>query len=166
LSEYSIETSELTMRYGKLVAVDHVSFNVRKGEVFGFLGPNGAGKTTTIKILTTLLRLTGGKATVLGYDVGSEGGKIRRARDARSDSCLSRTICAFLRRSQPWTRHDLRLAIGKKPETPFPKTRPTITSFKKRKRALRIKKMSNQKYLERELTLRKESSETQNREKE
>jgi ABC-2 type transport system ATP-binding protein len=65
------------MRYGNLVAVDHVSFNVRKGEVFGFLGPNGAGKTTTIKILTTLLRPTSGKATVLGYDVGSEGGKIR-----------------------------------------------------------------------------------------
>lgn len=77
MSEYSIETNELTMRYGNLVAVDHVSFNVRNGEVFGFLGPNGAGKTTTIKILTTLLRPTSGKATVLGYDVGSEGGKIR-----------------------------------------------------------------------------------------
>jgi hypothetical protein len=85
---------------------------------------------------------------------------------ARNDSCLSRTIRAFLRLSQPWTKHDLRLAIGKKPETPFPKTKPTFTSFKKRKRALRIKKMSNQKYLERELTLRKESLETQNREKE
>jgi ABC-2 type transport system ATP-binding protein len=65
------------MRYGSLVAVDHVSFNVQKGEVFGFLGPNGAGKTTTIKILTTLLRPTGGKATVLGFDVVSEGGRIR-----------------------------------------------------------------------------------------
>lgn len=77
MPEYSIETSELTMQYGSLVAVDHVSFNVRKGEVFGFLGPNGAGKTTTIKILTTLLRPTSGKATVLGHDVVSEGGKIR-----------------------------------------------------------------------------------------
>jgi len=77
LSEYCVETNELTMRYGSLVAVDHVSFNVRRGEVFGFLGPNGAGKTTTIKMLTTLLRPTSGKATVLGYDVVSEGGKIR-----------------------------------------------------------------------------------------
>lgn len=65
------------MRYGSLVAVDHISFNVQKGEVFGFLGPNGAGKTTTIKILTTLLRPTSGKATVLGFDIVSEGGKIR-----------------------------------------------------------------------------------------
>jgi ABC-2 type transport system ATP-binding protein len=77
LAECSIEASELTMRYGSLVAVDHVSFSVRKGEVFGFLGPNGAGKTTTIKILTTLLRPTSGKAAVLGHDVVSEGSKIR-----------------------------------------------------------------------------------------
>jgi ABC-2 type transport system ATP-binding protein len=77
LLEYSIETSDLTMRYGNLVAIDNISFNVRKGEVFGFLGPNGAGKTTTIKILTTLLRATSGKARVLGSDVASEGGKIR-----------------------------------------------------------------------------------------
>ena len=72
-----IETSELTMRYGSVVAVDHISFNVEKGEVFGFLGPNGAGKSTTIKMLTTLLRPTSGKVTVLGFDVVSEGGKIR-----------------------------------------------------------------------------------------
>jgi len=77
LPQVCIETSELTMRYGSLVAVDHVSFNVEKGEVFGFLGPNGAGKSTTIKMLTTLLRPTSGKATVLGFDVVSEGGKIR-----------------------------------------------------------------------------------------
>ena len=77
MPEYSIETNDLTMRYGAVVAVDHVSFKVQKGEVFGFLGPNGAGKTTTIKILTTLLKPTDGKATVLGYDVASEGGKIR-----------------------------------------------------------------------------------------
>lgn len=77
MPQYCIETSELTMRYGSLVAVDHISFNVEKGEVFGFLGPNGAGKSTTIKMLTTLLRPTGGRATVLGFDVVSEGGKIR-----------------------------------------------------------------------------------------
>jgi ABC-2 type transport system ATP-binding protein len=77
LPEYSVETDELTMRYDALVAVDHVSFSVRKSEIFGFLGPNGAGKTTTIKILTTLLRPTSGRATVLGFDVVSHGGKIR-----------------------------------------------------------------------------------------
>lgn len=77
MPEYCIETSELTMRYGKLTAVDHISFSVQRGEVFGFLGPNGAGKTTTIKILTTLIRPTSGKASVLGFDVSSEGNKIR-----------------------------------------------------------------------------------------
>jgi ABC-2 type transport system ATP-binding protein len=77
LPEYPVQTSDLTMRYGSLVAVDHISFNVQKGEVFGFLGPNGAGKTTTIKILTTLLRPTSGKANVLGFDVVSEGSRIR-----------------------------------------------------------------------------------------
>lgn len=75
--ESIIIAKDLTKHYGKLVAVDHVSFEVRKGEVFGFLGPNGAGKTTTIKMLTTLLRPTSGNATVLGFDVFSEGGKIR-----------------------------------------------------------------------------------------
>jgi len=77
LAEYCVETAELTKNYGKVVAVDHVSFKIRSGEVFGFLGPNGAGKTTTIKMLTTLLRPTGGSASVLGFDIVSEGGKIR-----------------------------------------------------------------------------------------
>jgi ABC-2 type transport system ATP-binding protein len=77
LAEYCVETAELTRNYGKVVAVDHVSFQVRGGEIFGFLGPNGAGKTTTIKMLTTLLRPTAGHASVLGFDVVSEGGKIR-----------------------------------------------------------------------------------------
>lgn len=72
-----IVAKDLTKNYGKLSAVDHVSFEVHKGEVFGFLGPNGAGKTTTIKMLTTLLRPTSGSATVLGFDVVSESGKIR-----------------------------------------------------------------------------------------
>jgi len=77
LLEYAIETDELTKRYGKLVAVDHVSLKVKKGEVFGFLGPNGAGKTTTIKMLTTLIKPDGGSAKVLGFDVFSEGSRIR-----------------------------------------------------------------------------------------
>jgi len=67
-----IEVSNLTKNYGDTCAVDHVSFKVGEGEVFGFLGPNGAGKTTTIRILTGLSRPTGGQAFVLGYDITSE----------------------------------------------------------------------------------------------
>jgi len=77
LPECCIETNELTKHYDKVIAVDHASFNVRKGEIFGFLGPNGAGKTTTIKMLTTLLRPTYGSATVLGFNLLSEGNRIR-----------------------------------------------------------------------------------------
>jgi len=63
---------------GEIRAVDSVSFDVNRGEIFGFLGPNGAGKTTTISILTTLMLPTGGKATVLGHDVKAEPGKVRK----------------------------------------------------------------------------------------
>jgi ABC-2 type transport system ATP-binding protein len=67
-----IEVSNLTKNYGDIRAVDHISFEVGEGEVFGFLGPNGAGKTTTIRILTGLSRPTEGHARVLGYDIASE----------------------------------------------------------------------------------------------
>jgi ABC-2 type transport system ATP-binding protein len=67
-----IEVSNLTKNYGDTRAVDHISFEVGEGEVFGFLGPNGAGKTTTIRILTGLSRPTEGQAFVLGYDIASE----------------------------------------------------------------------------------------------
>jgi len=59
------------------LAVDNVTFNVRRGEIFGLLGPNGAGKTTTVKMLSTLLIPTSGKATVLGLDVVRDAGKLR-----------------------------------------------------------------------------------------
>ena len=59
----------LTKRFGHLLAVDGVSFSVRKGEVFGFLGPNGAGKTTTVRMLTTLLAPSGGTAVIEGCDI-------------------------------------------------------------------------------------------------
>lgn len=72
-----IVAENLTKQYGKLVAVDRACFEVGKGEVFGFLGPNGAGKTTTIKMLTTLIRPTSGAAKVLGFDLVSEGRRIR-----------------------------------------------------------------------------------------
>ncbi len=74
-----IESDRLTRVFnGMLVAVDHVSFGVEEGEIFGFLGPNGAGKTTTIKMLTTVLRPTDGEANVCGYDVGSQPKEVRR----------------------------------------------------------------------------------------
>jgi ABC-2 type transport system ATP-binding protein len=67
-----IEALELTKSYGKILAVDHVNFEVKKGEIFGFLGPNGAGKTTTIRMLTGLSKPTVGSAHVLGFDIESE----------------------------------------------------------------------------------------------
>jgi ABC-type multidrug transport system, ATPase component len=68
----AIETIDLTKRYGKRLAVDHLNLSVSKGEVFGFLGPNGAGKTTTIAMLLGLVRPTKGRVMVLGHDVQRE----------------------------------------------------------------------------------------------
>ncbi len=67
-----IRASDLTKIFGKSTAVDHVSFDVREGEIFGFLGPNGAGKTTTTRILTGVIPPDAGTATILGYDIRSE----------------------------------------------------------------------------------------------
>jgi len=66
----TISAQELTRRFGDFVAVDHVSFDVSRGEIFGFLGANGAGKSTTIRMLCGLLKPTSGSATVGGIDVG------------------------------------------------------------------------------------------------
>ncbi len=65
----SVVIENLVKRFGGFVAVDHVSLDIRKGEVFGFLGPNGAGKSTTIRMLCGLLTPTSGRARVAGYDV-------------------------------------------------------------------------------------------------
>ena len=70
--ESAIQAIGLTKRYGDLLAVDQVSFQVEKGEIFGFLGPNGAGKTTTIRMLTTLTKPSEGTAKIFGYDVQRE----------------------------------------------------------------------------------------------
>ncbi len=70
ISPVSIETVNLTKKYGTFVAVDGMNLRVRPGEIYGLLGPNGAGKTTAIKMLCGLLRPNGGEASVLGRPVG------------------------------------------------------------------------------------------------
>jgi ABC-2 type transport system ATP-binding protein len=73
----SIDVRGLTKRFGEKEAVADMTFQVGKSEIFGFLGPNGAGKTTTTKMLTTLLPPTSGTATVAGFDLKTQGSKIR-----------------------------------------------------------------------------------------
>jgi len=73
-----IQVSDLTRRYGETLAVDHINFEVAKGEVFGFLGPNGAGKTTTIRMLTGFSKPTHGKASILGFDINSQIVQIKK----------------------------------------------------------------------------------------
>ena len=68
----AIETTELTKRYGPIIAVDHLNLLVERGEIFGFLGPNGAGKTTTMRMLLGLVRPTSGTARLLGMSIGSD----------------------------------------------------------------------------------------------
>jgi ABC-2 type transport system ATP-binding protein len=75
--ENSIIVENLTYRYGSLVAVDHISFEVGAGEILGFLGPNGAGKTTTVKVLTGQLRPQEGHAILLGCDIVKETQAVR-----------------------------------------------------------------------------------------
>jgi ABC-2 type transport system ATP-binding protein len=78
VSEYAVEVVDLIKRFGDFTAVDGVTFEIRRGEIFGFLGPNGAGKTTTIRVLLGLLRPTSGHASVLGYDVVRQPEEIRK----------------------------------------------------------------------------------------
>jgi ABC-2 type transport system ATP-binding protein len=73
-----IKTNNLTKKYNNLIAVDNVSFSVKKGEIFGFLGPNGAGKTTTIKMLITLLNPTKGSATISDFDIIKNKDRVRK----------------------------------------------------------------------------------------
>jgi ABC-2 type transport system ATP-binding protein len=73
----AIRVENLTKRFNGLVAVDHISFSVAEGELFGLLGPNGAGKTTTINMLSTLLRPTSGHGSVGGFDIASERNHVR-----------------------------------------------------------------------------------------
>ncbi len=70
-TDIAIRVDNLTKYYGQILAVDHVSFEVERGEFFGFLGPNGAGKTTTVRMLTGIIKKNDGEARVMGYPAGS-----------------------------------------------------------------------------------------------
>ncbi|MBK7249895.1 MAG: ribosome-associated ATPase/putative transporter RbbA [Gammaproteobacteria bacterium] len=76
--DIAIEARDLTMRFGDFVAVDHVSFRIRRGEIFGFLGSNGCGKTVTMKMLTGLLEASEGRAWLLGHEVDPRDMATRR----------------------------------------------------------------------------------------
>lgn len=71
-------TENLTKRFGHFVAVDHISFEVKEGEIFGFLGANGAGKTTAMRMLCGLSRPSGGKGNVAGFDIGRQAEKVKK----------------------------------------------------------------------------------------
>jgi len=75
--DLAVTVSGLQRRFGSFVAVNQVSFDVRRGEIFGFLGPNGAGKSTTIRMLTGILAPTGGRGTVAGFDIRSQAERIK-----------------------------------------------------------------------------------------
>jgi len=77
--DIAIKAHELTRTFGKFTAVDHITLEVRTGEIFGFLGANGAGKTTAMRMFIGLLAPSSGTASVAGYDVYTESEKIKRA---------------------------------------------------------------------------------------
>ncbi len=79
MGEPIISVEGLCCNYGKLVAVDDISFSVEKGQIFSFLGPNGAGKTTTINLLITLIPIQKGKVTIAGFDVTKDKDSVRRS---------------------------------------------------------------------------------------
>lgn len=76
--EKSVAVEGLTKTFGKFVAVDDISFHIERGEIFGFLGPNGSGKSTTIRMLCGILEPTGGRASVLGFDVALQSEQIKQ----------------------------------------------------------------------------------------
>lgn len=78
-SDKVITANKLTKKFGDFIAVDHISFDVHKGEIFGFLGANGAGKTTAMRMLCGLSLPTSGEATVAGFDVYKENEKIKKS---------------------------------------------------------------------------------------
>jgi ABC-2 type transport system ATP-binding protein len=90
----SIKITNLTKKYGDLVAVDNLNLTIKKGEIFGLLGPNGAGKTTTLMMLSTLLKPTSGNSIVNGFDIISKPSRVRDSigmvfQDPSSDELLT-----------------------------------------------------------------------------
>jgi len=79
MSETIISAKNVVKKFGEITAVDGISFDVKKGEIFAFLGPNGAGKSTTIKMLTTMLRPTSGELRLAGHDVTKERDSARKS---------------------------------------------------------------------------------------
>jgi len=79
MSQPVIQTEQLTKRFGAFTAVDRISFQVDKGEIFGFLGANGAGKTTAMRMLCGLSKPTSGKGTVAGYNIASQSESVKRS---------------------------------------------------------------------------------------
>ena len=79
MKETVLSVQGLSHNYGKLRAVDNISFDIQKGQIFSFLGPNGAGKTTTINLLITLMPIQKGKVTIAGYDVATQKDSVRRS---------------------------------------------------------------------------------------
>lgn len=78
MNDNVIYTDRLTKRFGAFTAVDHISFSVRPGEIFGFLGANGAGKTTAMRMLCGLSKPTSGMGTVAGYDIATQPEQVKR----------------------------------------------------------------------------------------
>lgn len=76
--EYAVSTCELTRVFGSFTAIDKLSINIKRGEIYGFLGPNGSGKTTTIRMLCGILQPTSGSGSVLGFDLLREPEKIKQ----------------------------------------------------------------------------------------
>ncbi|MCW4017928.1 MAG: ATP-binding cassette domain-containing protein [Candidatus Bathyarchaeota archaeon] len=79
MTEYAVSVEGLNYNYGKLNAVNSISFNIKKGQIFSFLGPNGAGKTTTINLLITLVPIQKGKVTIAGFDVATQKDEVRKS---------------------------------------------------------------------------------------
>ena len=97
--DIAIKAEGLTMRFGDFVAVDHVSFRIRRGEIFGFLGSNGCGKTTTMKMLTGLLDASEGRAWLFGQEVGEQpgqGGDIGSRAEPRPSSMNTRRRVGYM----------------------------------------------------------------------
>ena len=77
-SEKSVQATQLTRKFGDFIAVDQISFDIPKGEIFGLLGPNGAGKTTTIRMLCGILTPSSGAASILGFDVSKQTEEVKQ----------------------------------------------------------------------------------------